>query len=402
MPCLKLGVYLVKKIDVLIIGAGASGLMCAANAAYRGRSVVLLDHANMAGKKIIMSGGGRCNFTNMDASPKHFLSENPHFVISALKRYGPSHFVELMDRHGLEYVEKAPGQLFCQKSAKDLLSILLTECEWAGVNIELNTKVLKVTDLGDTKEVETTNGTYCCESLVIATGGLSIPSKGATGFGYQIAEQFGLTVLPTRAGLVPLTLQPDLKSKLEPLAGVSCDVSASANNVSFTEPMLFTHRGLSGPSILQISNHWQPGDELTINLYPQESLFKLLVEAREKSPKGHIDKVLNQLLPKRLVSMLIEEHKWEGVLAEYSNQAFETVAETLHNWVIKPNGTEGYRTAEVTLGGVDTHAISSKTFETKNVKGLYFIGEVLDVTGWLGGYNFQWAWASGYCAAQYV
>ncbi|WP_036181724.1 NAD(P)/FAD-dependent oxidoreductase [Marinomonas sp. MED121] len=391
-----------KKIDVLIIGAGASGLMCAANAAYRGRSVTLIDHANMAGKKIIMSGGGRCNFTNMDASPKHFLSQNPHFVISALKRYGPSHFVELMDRHGLEYVEKAPGQLFCQKSAKDLLSILLTECEWAGVNLSLNTKVVKVTDLGESKEVETSQGTFICESLVIATGGLSIPSKGATGFGYQIAEQFGLEVLPTRAGLVPITLQPDLKAKFEPLAGVSCDVSVTANKTRFTEPMLFTHRGLSGPAILQISNHWLPGDELKIDLYPAESIYSLLVEAREKNPKSQIDKVLSQLLPKRLASMLIEDHKWQGVLAEYANQTFEEIADILHNWVIKPNGTEGYRTAEVTLGGVDTNYVSSKTFEAKDVKGLFFIGEVLDVTGWLGGYNFQWAWASGYCAAQYV
>lgn len=391
-----------KDINVLIIGAGASGLMCAANAAYRGRSVTILDHANLAGKKIIMSGGGRCNFTNMDASPKHYLSQNPHFVISALKRYGPHHFVELMDRHGLEYVEKAPGQLFCQHSAKDLLKNLLTECEWAGVNIELNTKILSVKDDGDYKLVETNQGSYRCESLVIATGGLSIPSKGATGFGYQIAEQFGLKVLPTRAGLVPITLQPELKAELEPLAGVSCDVTARANNVAFTEPMLFTHRGLSGPAVLQISNHWMPGDELSIDLYPQSSLYQCLIEARDKHPKSHIDKVLNQLLPKRLVTILIDKHQWQGVLAQYSNQAFEDIAKLLHNWVIKPNGTEGYRTAEVTLGGIDTNDVSSKTFEAKNVKGLYFIGEVLDVTGWLGGYNFQWAWASGYCAAQYV
>ena len=391
-----------KKVDVLIIGAGASGLMCAANAAYRGRSVTLIDHANMAGKKIIMSGGGRCNFTNMDASPKHFLSQNPHFVISALKRYGPSHFVELMDRHGLEYVEKAPGQLFCQNSAKDMLAILLTECEWAGVNIELNTKVISVSNFDFHKQVETNQGRYQCESLVIATGGLSIPTKGATGFGYQVAEQFGLSVLPTRAGLVPVTLQPDLKAKFEPLAGVSCEVTASANSVSFTEPMLFTHRGLSGPSILQISNHWLPGNELSIDLYPQDSLLKLFIAARDTSPKAQIDKILTQILPKRLVGLLVEEHQWQGVLAEYSNQQFESIAQLLHNWVIKPNGTEGYRTAEVTLGGIDTDFVSSKTFEAKEVKGLYFIGEVLDVTGWLGGYNFQWAWASGYCAAQYV
>jgi len=392
----------VKKVDVLIIGAGASGLMCAANAAYRGRSVTLIDHANMAGKKIIMSGGGRCNFTNMDASPKHFLSQNPHFVISALKRYGPSHFVELMDRHGLEYVEKAPGQLFCKDSAKDLLAILLTECEWAGVNLVLKTAVTNIIDLGTHKQVETNQGTYECESLVIATGGLSIPTKGATGFGYQTAEQFGLKVLPTRAGLVPVTLQPDLKARFEPLAGVSCDITAKANKVTFSEPMLFTHRGLSGPAILQISNHWLPGDELSIDLYPQDSLLTLLIEARDKHPKSHIDKILTQILPKRLAALLIEEHQWQGILAEYSNQKFESIAQLLHNWVIKPNGTEGYRTAEVTLGGIDTDYVSSKTFEAKDVKGLYFIGEVLDVTGWLGGYNFQWAWASGYCAAQYV
>ena len=394
-------------VDVLIIGAGAAGLMCAANAGYRGRRVHIIDHTDKAGKKILMSGGGRCNFTNMDAAPKHFLSQNPHFCISALKRYSPQDFVELVDRHGLDYVEKTPGQLFCEHSAKDLLAILLTECEWAGVNIQLNTKIEKIENLGESKKITTNQGVFVCESLVIATGGLSIPTMGATGFGYEIAKQFSLPVFPTRAGLVPVTLQPDLKTKFEALSGVSCDVivcsnNQDANNVHFSEPMLFTHRGLSGPAILQISNFWVPGDELHIDLSPAVSIVKLLTDARAASPKSSVEKALVKQLPKRLVTLLVEEHQWQGLLAECSNAKFEAIAQQIHHWVIKPNGTEGYRTAEVTLGGIDTNVISSKTFEANGIKGLYFIGEVLDVTGWLGGYNFQWAWASGYCAGQYV
>ncbi|MCZ2722317.1 NAD(P)/FAD-dependent oxidoreductase [Marinomonas sp. 15G1-11] len=404
---------IVNKVDVVIIGAGASGLMCAATAGYRGKSVLVLDHANKAGKKILMSGGGRCNFTNMDASPKHFLSSNAHFCISALRRYSPQDFVDLVDRHGLEYVEKTPGQLFCEHSAKDLLAILLTECEWAGVTIQLNTNIEQVEDiptdtnseqdsLHSVKRIHTSNGIIECDSLVIATGGLSIPTMGATGFGYKVAEQFGLTVLPTRAGLVPLTLQPSDKERFAELSGVSSDVTASFNDTHFTEPMLFTHRGLSGPAILQISNFWTPGHPIFINLIPQQDIKAQLIQLRQDSPKATLEKWLTKQLPKRLVQVLVEENEWQGSFSELSNAKIDRISEQLSNWIIKPNGTEGYRTAEVTLGGVDTEFVSSKTFEAKNVPGLYFIGEVLDVTGWLGGYNFQWAWASGYAAGQFV
>ncbi len=394
---------IVNKVDVVIIGAGASGLMCAATAGYRGKSVLVLDHANKAGKKILMSGGGRCNFTNLDASPKHFLSSNPHFCISALRRYSSQDFVDLVDRHGLDYVEKAPGQFFCEHSAKDLLAILMTECEWAGVTIQLNTDVLSIEEGAEgSKQIQTSSGPIECDSLVMATGGLSIPTMGATGFGYQVAEQFGLTVLPTRAGLVPLTLQPSDKARFSELSGISSDITASFADNSFTEPMLFTHRGLSGPAILQISNFWTPGHPLLINLMPKQDIKAELIQLRQDTPKATLEKWLTKQLPKRLVQVLIEENKWQGSFSDLSNAKIDSIAEQLNNWIIKPNGTEGYRTAEVTLGGVDTECISSKTFEVKTVPGLFFIGEVLDVTGWLGGYNFQWAWASGYAAGQYV
>lgn len=395
-------------VDVLIIGAGAAGLMCAANASYRGRSVLVLDHANKAGKKILMSGGGRCNFTNIDASAQHFLSDNPYFCISALKRYTPHDFVELVDRHGLDYVEKSPGQLFCEHSAKDLLSILLTECEWSGATIQLNTSIETIEDLGDHKKVVTNQGTFVCESLVVATGGLSIPTMGATGFGYDIAKQFNIPVLPTRAGLVPITLQPEDKTRFADLSGVSCDVAASVNEHAFVEPMLFTHRGISGPAILQISSYWEPNQSLNINLCPNTDIALLLEEARKTSPKkkvaNYLTSSLPTKLPKKLVEVIESELPWlrEQVIGELSNAKLHELVCYLQSFPIRPNGTEGYRTAEVTLGGVDTHAISSKTFEAKETKGLFFIGEVLDVTGQLGGYNFQWAWASGYCAAQYV
>ncbi|MFT2111395.1 NAD(P)/FAD-dependent oxidoreductase [Marinomonas sp. 2405UD68-3] len=407
---------IVNKVDVVIIGAGASGLMCAATAGYRGKSVLVIDHANKAGKKILMSGGGRCNFTNMDAAPKHFLSSNPHFCISALRRYTPQDFVDLVDRHGLDYTEKAPGQLFCEHSAKDLLAILMTECEWAGVTIQLSTEVLSIEDMAgegtkedaeekgtvSKKQVRTSAGLVECDSLVIATGGLSIPTMGASGFGYKIAEQFGLPVLPTRAGLVPLTLQPSDKARFSELSGVSSDITASFEDNAFTEPMLFTHRGLSGPAILQISNFWTPGHPLLIDLMPQQDIKAQLIQLRQDTPKATLEKWLTKQLPKRLVQVLVEENAWQGPFSDLSNAKIDSIAKQLNNWIIKPNGTEGYRTAEVTLGGVDTECVSSKTFEVKTVPGLYFIGEVLDVTGWLGGYNFQWAWASGFAAGQFV
>lgn len=392
-----------ENFDVVIIGAGASGLFCAAQAGYRGRKVLVLDHANKAGKKILMSGGGRCNFTNLDAAPKHFLSANPHFCISALKRYTSNDFVELVDRHGLEYVEKAPGQYFCQHSAKDLLNILLTECEWSGSEIRLDTSVKTINKLNEGFSLTTNKGEVQCESLVVATGGLSIPTLGASGFGYQIAEQFGLKVLPRRASLVPITIQPAMKEKLSTLSGVSVGIEASANGVSFKEPMLFTHRGISGPAILQISNFWQPGDELQLNLLPDlnsEEHFKTL---RNDKPKRALETELNQLLPKRFVEVVKQDLPWiTKPMAELSNDNLAELIQYLTHFDVQPNGTEGYRTAEVTLGGIDTNEVSSKTFECNSVKGLYFIGEVLDVTGWLGGYNFQFAWSSGFAAGQFV
>ena len=390
------------KVDVVVIGAGASGLMCATTAGYRGKKVVVLDHSNKAGKKILMSGGGRCNFTNMDAAPKHFLSDNPHFCISALRRFSPQDFVDLVDRHGLEYTEKTPGQLFCQHSAKDLLEVLLTELEWSGAEVKLNTKIISI-DYKDEHTLVTTNqGVFACESLVIATGGLSIPTKGATGFGYDMAKQVGHDILPTRASLVPITIQPDRKEQLAELSGVACDVSATANGTTFTEPMLFTHRGVSGPSILQITNFWQPGVALDINITPALSLDELFA-VRQNTPKKSFEGVLSTTLPKRLVELIKTEFPWLNERsAQTSNEQIEALYQYLSHFDIAPNGTEGYRTAEVTLGGINTNEVSSKTFESQKQKGLYFIGEVLDVTGWLGGYNFQWAWASGYCAGQYV
>lgn len=391
-----------KNVDVLIIGAGAAGLMCAATAAYRGKNVLVLDHENKAGKKILMSGGGRCNFTNMDAAPKHFLSDNPHFCISALRRFTPQDFVDLVDRHGLDYVEKAPGQLFCEHSAKDLLAILMTEVEWSGAEIQLNTSIHNIEYHENSTQIQTNQGVFSCESLVIATGGLSIPTKGATGFGYEVAKNVGHDILPTRASLVPITVQPDRKAELSELSGIACDIRASANNTSFEEPMLFTHRGVSGPSILQITNFWQPGETLDINLIPSLSLEDFTT-VRQNSPKKSFEGYLSNQLPKRLVELLKQEFNWlDQRSAQTSNEQIERLFNYLTHFDIAPNGTEGYRTAEVTLGGVNTKEISSKTFESEKQKGLFFIGEVLDVTGWLGGYNFQWAWASGYCAAQYV
>ncbi|QSP93359.1 NAD(P)/FAD-dependent oxidoreductase [Marinobacter salinisoli] len=384
--------------DVIIIGAGAAGLMCAATAGYRGRRVLVIDHANKPGKKILMSGGGRCNFTNLNSTPANFLSDNPHFCISALRRYTPQHFLELVDRHGVEYVEKAPGQLFCEDSAKDILNLLITECEWAGAEIRMRTSVSSVTESDEGYRLATSSGPLTCRSLVIATGGLSIPTMGATGFGYQIAEQFGLQVLPTRAGLVPFTLQPELKDQLSPLSGVSCPVEASCNNQHFREPMLVTHRGLSGPSMLQISSFWNPGDELAINLLPAQRVMEDLLALRRDRPQSTLAHYLAQHLPKRFAQAFNELQGWSGPLQGHKNSDLEQIARTLEQWTIKPAGTEGYRTAEVTLGGVDTRQLSSKTMATIDRPDLYFIGEVVDVTGHLGGHNFQWAWASGVAA----
>ena len=384
--------------DIVVIGAGAAGLMCAATAAYQGHRVQVLDHANKAGKKILMSGGGRCNFTNLNTTPEHFVSANPHFCKSALKRYSPWHFVELVERHGIEHVEKAPGQLFCAESSKEILAVLLTECEWAGADIALNTSIKRVTKSDKGFTLTTSSGTVLCQKLVVACGGLSIPTMGATGFGYQLAEQFGLTVLPTRAGLVPFTLQPEDKAWLAELSGISTDVVARTGQARFAEPMLITHRGLSGPAMLQVSSFWTPGQAVTVDWLPQvDDPVAALAAERQQHPNRSLERWLRQYFSQRLAAALVEYFGWQGNLQQFSNERLASVAAVLKGWSFKPAGTEGYRTAEVTLGGVDTDAISSKNFEVKSVPGLHFIGEVLDVTGQLGGFNFQWAWASGWC-----
>lgn len=392
--------------DVLIVGAGAAGLMAAATAGYRGRRVTVIDHAKKPGKKILMSGGGRCNFTNLNSTPAHFLSQNPAFCISALKRYSPWDFLELVDRHGVAHEEKAAGQLFCQGSSKDILSLLLTECEWAGAELRLGVRIDQVDARNGGFRVTTSEGAYDCESLVVASGGLSIPTMGASGFGYNLARQFGLTVLPTRPGLVPFTLHPEQKAHFEPLAGVSCDVRAhcpepaGAGAVSFTEPMLFTHRGLSGPAMLQISSFWEPGSPIEIDLLPSRRVEPELLELRRRKPQKTLAQYCGETLPRRLAQTLAEQHDWHRPLQHFSNDDIARARTALQAWSVKPAGTEGYRTAEVTLGGVDTHGLSSRTMAAKDIPGLFFIGEVVDVTGYLGGHNFQWAWASGVAAGQ--
>ena len=389
--------------DVIIVGAGAAGLMCAATAGYRGRRVRVIDHAPQAGRKILMSGGGRCNFTHMNTSPAHFLSDNPGFCISALKRFTARDFFELVERHGIDWVEKSPGQLFCVDSSRPILDMLLTECEWAGVDISLKTSVTGIERQAEGFRLHTSAGPMQCASLVVASGGLSIPTMGATGFGYDVARQFGLPVLPTRAGLVPFTLQPALKASLSPLSGLSLPVSVACGGQRFTEPMLITHRGLSGPAMLQISSYWQPGETLAIDLLPgSEDLAEQLAAQRQAHPSARLETFFSGVWPRRFAQWFCEAQGWTHDWQQCSQVTLASIAQTVSGWQVKPGGTEGYRTAEVTLGGVDTRAISSRTFEARDVPGLYFIGEVLDVTGQLGGHNFQWAWSSGWCAGQFV
>lgn len=391
--------------QVIIIGAGAAGLMCAMSAAARGRQVLLIDHANKAGKKILMSGGGRCNFTNMYCEPVNFLSHNPHFCKSALARFTQWDFIALVAKHGVPYHEKKLGQLFCDNKSSDILGLLLDECEQAGVDLRLDTSVSEIARLDEGGyQLQTSLGPARCESLVIATGGLSIPTLGATGFGYQIARQFGHSVLPTRAGLVPFTItDPQLKALCTELSGTSVeDCRVSCNGQSFVENILFTHRGLSGPAILQISSYWQPGDTISIDLLPRVDLPVWLVEQQRERPNSELKTLLGELFTKKMAGLLAEQWFVSKPMKQYTPGELKTIAERLGDWQLVPAGTEGYRTAEVTLGGVDTREVSSKTLESLKSPGLYFVGEVLDVTGHLGGFNFQWAWASGYAAAQFV
>lgn len=392
--------------DVIIIGAGAAGLMCAATAGYKGKKVLVLDHAKQAGKKILISGGGRCNFTNMDVEPNNYLCSNPHFVKSALSRYTQWDFLGLIGKYQVPYHEREFGQLFCDDSAKDIVNILLSECnESQNVQIKLRTEVKAVEKNADeTFTVATNLKDFKATSLVIATGGLSMPKLGATPFGYKVAEQFGLEVFPTRAGLVPVTLHQEQKEQLAELSGISFPVRIeSEDSTSFAADMLITHRGLSGPSVLQISNYWLPGEKITIDLLPSEDMEQVLAQAKQDKPDQQLKTLLSQFLPKRFIEVLIDAKQLpDKAIKQLIHKELEQVVYTIHRWKITPNGTEGYRTAEVTLGGIDTNQLSSKTMETKSVKGLYFIGEVMDVTGWLGGYNFQWAWASGYACGQSV
>jgi predicted Rossmann fold flavoprotein len=390
--------------DVVVIGAGAAGLMCAFVAAARGRRVMLLDHANKAGKKILMSGGGRCNFTNLFTEPANFLSGNAHFCKSALARYTQWDFIEMVCRHGVPYHEKRLGQLFCDNKASDILDMLLDECRQAGADLRLNTSVQTIERTESGFHLQTSLGDVGCASLVIATGGLSIPTLGASGFGYQVARQFGHQVLPTRAGLVPFTItEPQLKGICEALSGTSVeDCLVSCNGQSFRENILFTHRGLSGPAILQVSSYWQPGDAIEINLLPHLDLPSWLEQQRQERPNTELKTLLGEVFTRKMAGLLTEHWFASRPLKQYSSAELEAIALRLGAWQLVPAGTEGYRTAEVTLGGVDTREVSSKTMESQKVPGLYFVGEVLDVTGHLGGFNFQWAWASGYAAAQFV
>jgi len=387
--------------DVVVIGAGAAGLMCAITAGQRGRRVLVVEHANKVGKKILMSGGGRCNFTNTGAGPANFLSANPHYCKSALARYTPADFIAMVERHGIAYHEKELGQLFCDESSKQIVRMLLDECEAAGVRIEIGCSVEDVrTRDGGGFALRTARGPFAATSLVVASGGLSIPSMGASGFGYQLARQFGHAVLPTRAGLVPLTLSGTHSERVQDLSGVSLPVEATCNGQSFRNFMLITHRGLSGPSILQVSSYWQPGDTLQLDLLPVLDAEAHLREQRQSRPAAELKTVLSEQLPKRFAQRLCEAWFPNRPMRQYTDRELRDIAAQLHHWPITASGTEGYRTAEVTLGGVDTRELSSSSMESRRVPGLYFIGEVVDVTGWLGGYNFQWAWASGHAAGE--
>jgi len=388
--------------DVVIVGAGAAGLMCAGTAAMMGQSVLVIDHAEKAGKKILISGGGRCNFTNRFAGPGNFLSANPHFCKSALARFSAADFIDMVERAGIAWHERKHGQLFCDESARDILNMLLAPCRDAGVTFSLQTEVLAVKKEDHQFLIHANKGDFHAKALVIATGGLSIPKMGASAFGLKIAESFGLKVIAPVAALVPFTFTGKEKERLETLAGISLDVNVSCNGRSFSEAMLFTHRGLSGPAILQISSFWRPGDTLLVDLLPGTDSAAFLEQKCRERPQAQLTTVLCELLPRRLVPLLIEHDLGETRLCQLSQQQRRDLAVLLHGWQLKPNGTEGYRTSEVTLGGVDTDELSSKTMQSKRVPGLYFIGEVVDVTGHLGGFNFQWAWSSGYAAGMAI
>lgn len=391
-------------VDVIIIGAGAAGLMCAMTAGARGRKVLVLDHSESVGEKIRISGGGRCNFTNLHAGPANYISDNPHFCKSALSRFTPQDFLKLVEARGISWQEKKDGQLFCATSAREIIDLLLHGCAQAGVRIQPRTEIREITASENGFTLTTNRGSESCAALVIATGGLSIPKIGASDLGYRLARQFGHEIVPTAPALVPLTFGPDILAQTATLAGVSleaCTVQA-VRGPSFTDALLFTHRGLSGPAILQVSSYWREGEDLILDLAPGIAVLDALKAARSSHPKQESSTTLSALLPKRLAEHFCQATSVVGRLADQPDKKLARLAGQVNHWIIRPQGSEGYRTAEVTRGGIDTKTISSKTFESQKQKGLYFIGEVLDVTGWLGGYNFQWAWASGHAAGQVV
>lgn len=393
-----------QQYEVIVIGGGASGLMCAATAGRRGRRVLLLDSSRKVGSKILMSGGGRCNFTNLHVGPENYLSNNPHFCKSALSRYTPWDFIALVERYGIAYHERSHGQLFCDDSARQILQMLLKECEREGVTLRHPCPVTGIDYEGQFR-LQTEAGVFSAESLVVATGGLSIPTMGASDFGYRVARQFGLGVIEPRAGLVPFTFSDHVKGITERLSGIALPATLSASGHAFSEQLLFTHRGLSGPAVLQLSNYWRPGQAVLIDLLPGRQADQLLLELKRQHPRGLLKNLLGGVLPKKLVQelMLLFWPDWQQrMISQMPDRLLMEIAERLNAWSVKPSGTEGYRTAEVTLGGVDTKELSSTTLQSRRQPGLYFIGEVVDVTGHLGGFNFQWAWASGHAAGEVV
>lgn len=384
-----------KYFETIVLGAGAAGMMCAIHA---GERVAVIDHAKAAGDKIRISGGGRCNFTNIYAGHGNFISSNPHFCKSALKRYTQWDFLDLVSKHGIPYHEKTLGQQFCDNSAKDIIKMLLDEMSAAGVELLLETDIHSISRQGEDFVVTTSSGVLRAPNLVVATGGKSIPKMGATGIGYKIAEQFGHSIVETKPGLVPLTFGDDLKEQFSSMAGISSDAQVQTSDTSFDEAVLFTHRGLSGPAILQISSYWNESTPIVVGFGNQSEIFDALRAKRQENGRRAIHNVMSEIIPKALATYFCDATGMAGNIADLSDKKLNELAQAVTHWTLVPTGTEGYRTAEVTLGGVDTGGLSSKTMESKNVEGLYFIGEVVDVTGWLGGYNFQWAWSSGWAA----
>jgi predicted Rossmann fold flavoprotein len=391
-----------QKYDVIIVGAGAAGLMCAIEAGKRSRKVLLVDHSKKIGEKIRISGGGRCNFTNVNTHPSKFISNNPKFIISALSQYTQNDFIKLIKKHNIKFHEKKLGQLFCDESAQQIIDMLLLECQIANVTLKKEILITNIDKRDGQYFVATNSDKYFCDSLIIATGGLSVPKIGASKFGYEIAKKFNLNIIKPLPALVPLTFSEKILSMCKELSGLSLEALISFNKTVFEEGMLFTHRGLSGPSILQISSYWKLGSDIKINLSPKKDIFKILKNKKILNPKQNINVLISEILPKRLAYIICKENDASGNICELSNKLLKQLSNSINTWIISPTGSEGYRTAEVTLGGVDTDEISSKTMMSLKNPGLFFIGEVVDVTGHLGGYNFQWAWSSGFVAGQHA